>query len=155
MTLYLVLVSIVLLIGNFLLVKRSKRKKKYGKYPGFVSLGMVLILLIMVLILELSLHKAIMPSVIVPRGKVYSQVDYARKTMEYNQTQAYNTGQEKAFEPAFVFLILALRIQLCIALLFAFSAFYQVSGRNKFYYLIVTLNALGIGLTFLLSEIFY
>jgi ABC-type sugar transport system permease subunit len=151
MFLYLTFAFIILIIPNFMLIKRSKRKKRFGLFPLRISLVLFGVLLVFAGVVKFSLHSTSQPSLTGYARGAHATDRFEDARNEYERNKADDDDRKQAIAPYFSMAFIVVRIQLCIALGFSLFALLTISGRNNFYYAMLLTNALGILATIMLD----
>jgi hypothetical protein len=152
MFLYLSLAFIIVVIPNFMLINRSKRKKRYGIFPLYVTSCMVLVLLIFEGVIHLTLHSTPQPSMSSFAKLPHAIERFNDADSEYQRDKADDDDRLEHTAPLLSIGLKILKVQLFISLGFILFALLTISGRNNFYYSVLLINLLCLSTAFLLDK---
>ncbi|MFI5149164.1 MAG: hypothetical protein ACHQRM_05480 [Bacteroidia bacterium] len=149
MSFYLVSACIFLFLVNFVLILKSKRKKKYGIYPGVVALVLAVAVTVFSLYAGASLHHPGTLPHSPGRSRQEEKIYLSEARLEVLRKE--DGDRLKSLIPVYHFLINLMKVQLVVSLLFGIWGLILTSGRTKFYTLIIILYACCIPGLFLLD----
>ncbi|HXC05775.1 MAG TPA: hypothetical protein VNZ86_13530 [Bacteroidia bacterium] len=152
MSLSALIACIVLFVLNFWLVWKSKRKKRFGIYPGRICLLLIGLFLIFAILVYVTLHNTPPPVNSPIARKSISVEQYYASRAHYASDKLEDAQKLLYWSPVYGFLILLIKFQLILTFLSGLIALLRVSGRNKFYYLIIGISAWVGVLVFVLDK---
>lgn len=152
MFLYFTLTAVILFISNFLLIKRSLRKKRYGLFPLYVTGGLIALLLLFTGIIRISLHATHAPEMSGFARMPHAMERYEEAQSLYQRNKEEDDDRLEQTAPYLSIGLKVIKIQVCIALVFVGFALLIISGRNNFYYTMFLLNLLLLLTAFMLDQ---
>jgi hypothetical protein len=144
--------TLLLIIPNFLFIRRSNRKKRYGIFPGRISIGMTILLLIMWGIIHFSFHGTTQPTLGTFAKGSHAVERYQDARSQYERDQEEDEERLQSLSPYFSVGLLVLKVQFFIAVSCIIFALATVSGRNRFYYVCLFLHVVGLVLAFMIDR---
>ncbi len=146
------LVTLILLTLNLVLLYRSNRKRKYGIYPGWISIVIFVLFAGYYesgLIINSNFER---PSVKNYRKNVEGSIKYRKSMSDYEYKNLQIEQKISEHRNYLTYFYIAAKIQCIIAICFSIFGLLFVTGRNKFYWIITSIYAVVISVFYLLID---
>ena len=139
----LIIIILILLLSNFILVNRSKRKRKFGIYPGRLTVAILSVVSLYCFFVIITSTNQAAP--IFKKGKKESSLIVYQNELNnymksYNEKEKGLTKQLKNIR----YLYLSLIVQLFIALILSVFGLITVPRRKRFYWITTISYVLGL-----------
>ena len=144
--------TLIVLIFDVLLILKSKRKKKYGVYPGFGTLTLIGIICVLIFYVFYSAPTSERPLRYQYQHKKYGGELYEIALKNYQVEELENMARLESSKPYFSLLFRCLKIQLFIGLALSIYGKVMTTRRDLFYLISISSYAIVLAVVFLFAS---